>query len=167
LRFRWITAYERGYFPGPHKDPFDRMLIAQSQAEGVPILSNDAALDGYGVRRVCDRECMGLATSGHGRWHERRAQILFHALDYRVIAFEERLARGHAADFGFVVQETASGHVNIFPFICNVDDVECGHARRGWPSRNAPGSRKGSSWSLGLTPQLGLRRLLPGSAKLK
>ena len=41
-----------GLLPGPHKDPFDRMLIAQSQAEGVPILSNDAALDGYGVRRV-------------------------------------------------------------------------------------------------------------------
>jgi len=41
-----------GLLPGPHKDPFDRMLIAQSQAENVPILSNDAALDGYGVRRL-------------------------------------------------------------------------------------------------------------------
>ena len=41
-----------GLLPGPHKDPFDRMLIAQSQAEGVPILSNDEALDGYGVRRL-------------------------------------------------------------------------------------------------------------------
>jgi PIN domain nuclease of toxin-antitoxin system len=40
-----------GLLPGPHKDPFDRMLIAQSQAEGVPILSNDTAFDGYGVRR--------------------------------------------------------------------------------------------------------------------
>ena len=38
--------------PEYHKDPFDRMLIAQSQAEGVPILSNDEALDGYGVRRL-------------------------------------------------------------------------------------------------------------------
>lgn len=41
-----------GLLPGPHKDPFDRMLIAQSQAEGVPIVSNDEALDGYGVRRL-------------------------------------------------------------------------------------------------------------------
>ena len=41
-----------GLLPGPHKDPFDRMLIAQAQAEGVPIVSNDEALDGYGVRRV-------------------------------------------------------------------------------------------------------------------
>ena len=41
-----------GMLPGPHKDPFDRMLIAQAQAENVPIISNDTQLDGYGVRRV-------------------------------------------------------------------------------------------------------------------
>jgi PIN domain nuclease of toxin-antitoxin system len=41
-----------GLLPGPHKDPFDRMLIAQAQDEDVPILSNDRALDGYGVRRI-------------------------------------------------------------------------------------------------------------------
>ena len=38
--------------PGPHKDPFDRMLIAQAQAESLTIVSNDAQLDGYGVRRI-------------------------------------------------------------------------------------------------------------------
>jgi PIN domain nuclease of toxin-antitoxin system len=41
-----------GLLPGPHKDPFDRMLIAQAQAEDVPIISNDRALDGYGVPRI-------------------------------------------------------------------------------------------------------------------
>ena len=41
-----------GLLPGPHKDPFDRMLIAQAQAEGVPILSNEKAFDDYGVRRI-------------------------------------------------------------------------------------------------------------------
>ena len=41
-----------GLLPGPHKDPFDRMLIAQALAEDVPIVSNDRALDGYGVRRL-------------------------------------------------------------------------------------------------------------------
>ena len=41
-----------GLLPGPHKDPFDRMLIAQAQAENLPIVSNDTALDGYGVRRL-------------------------------------------------------------------------------------------------------------------
>jgi PIN domain nuclease of toxin-antitoxin system len=41
-----------GSLPGPHKDPFDRMLIAQALAENIPILSNDRALDGYGANRV-------------------------------------------------------------------------------------------------------------------
>jgi len=45
-------AIRAGLLPGPHKDPFDRMLIAQAQAENVPIVSNDRALDGYGVRRL-------------------------------------------------------------------------------------------------------------------
>jgi PIN domain nuclease of toxin-antitoxin system len=45
-------AIRAGLLPGPHKDPFDRMLIAQSQAENVPILSNDAELDQYHVRRL-------------------------------------------------------------------------------------------------------------------
>jgi PIN domain nuclease of toxin-antitoxin system len=45
-------AIRAGLLPGPHKDPFDRMLIAQALAENVPIVSNDRALDGYGARRL-------------------------------------------------------------------------------------------------------------------
>jgi PIN domain nuclease of toxin-antitoxin system len=45
-------AVRAGLLPGPHKDPFDRMLIAQAQSEGIPIVSNDAAFDIYKVRRV-------------------------------------------------------------------------------------------------------------------
>jgi PIN domain nuclease of toxin-antitoxin system len=41
-----------GLLPGPHKDPFDCMLIAQALAENVPLVSNDRALDGYGVKRL-------------------------------------------------------------------------------------------------------------------
>lgn len=41
-----------GLLPGPHKDPFDRMLIAQAQAENLAIVSNDPVFDRYGVRRV-------------------------------------------------------------------------------------------------------------------
>ena len=41
-----------GLLPGPHSDPFDRMLIAQSQAEGIPIISNETVFDSYGARRV-------------------------------------------------------------------------------------------------------------------
>ena len=41
-----------GLLPGLHKDPFDRMLIAQSQAEDIPIISNETVFDTYGVRRL-------------------------------------------------------------------------------------------------------------------
>jgi PIN domain nuclease of toxin-antitoxin system len=41
-----------GLLPGPHKDPFDRMLAAQAQAEGLPLVSNDAIFDSYGIARV-------------------------------------------------------------------------------------------------------------------
>lgn len=41
-----------GLLPGPHRDPFDRMLIAQAQAENVAIISNEKVFDGYGIRRV-------------------------------------------------------------------------------------------------------------------
>lgn len=45
-------AIRAGLLPGPHKDPFDRMLIAQSQAEGTPIVTNETVFDAYGVRRL-------------------------------------------------------------------------------------------------------------------
>lgn len=35
-----------------HQDPFDRMIVAQAQIENLAIVSNDAALDRYGVERV-------------------------------------------------------------------------------------------------------------------
>jgi PIN domain nuclease of toxin-antitoxin system len=45
-------ALRAGLLPGSHRDPFDRMLIAQAQAESLPILSNEAIFDAYGVRRI-------------------------------------------------------------------------------------------------------------------
>jgi PIN domain nuclease of toxin-antitoxin system len=41
-----------GLLPGPHQDPFDRMLIAQAQAENLPIVTNERRFEGYGIRRV-------------------------------------------------------------------------------------------------------------------
>jgi PIN domain nuclease of toxin-antitoxin system len=41
-----------GLLPGPHKDPFDRMLIAQAQAENLAVLSNDLVFDRYGLNRI-------------------------------------------------------------------------------------------------------------------
>lgn len=38
--------------PLHHRDPFDRLLVAQALVEGIPIVSNDRALDAYGVTRI-------------------------------------------------------------------------------------------------------------------
>lgn len=45
-------AVRAGLLPGPHKDPFDRMLISQGQAENLPIVTNERIFETYGVRRV-------------------------------------------------------------------------------------------------------------------
>ena len=41
-----------GKLPGSHKDPFDRMLVAQAQTDGLAIVSNEAQFDAYGIQRV-------------------------------------------------------------------------------------------------------------------
>lgn len=38
--------------PFHHRDPFDRLLIAQSLVEGMPIISVDGILDAYNVNRL-------------------------------------------------------------------------------------------------------------------
>lgn len=38
--------------PFHHRDPFDRILVAQALTEQLPILSNDAVFDAYGVTRI-------------------------------------------------------------------------------------------------------------------
>jgi PIN domain nuclease of toxin-antitoxin system len=38
--------------PHPHRDPFDRMLIAQSVAENIPVATNDRTFATYGVTIV-------------------------------------------------------------------------------------------------------------------
>ena len=40
--------------PRHHRDPFDRLLIAQSFDLGIPIISNDGTFDRYGVQRIWD-----------------------------------------------------------------------------------------------------------------
>ena len=37
-----------GLLPSIHRDPFDRMLVAQARTEPLILLTNDAALAGYG-----------------------------------------------------------------------------------------------------------------------
>ena len=41
-----------GSLPGPLRDPFDRILIAQALTEDVVLVSNETLFDQYGVRRL-------------------------------------------------------------------------------------------------------------------
>ena len=45
-------ALRAGSLPGPHRDPFDRMLIAQAQTEPIPLISNESVFDSYGIQRL-------------------------------------------------------------------------------------------------------------------
>ena len=45
-------AERAGRLPGLHRDPFDRMLIAQALARDLVIVSIDTAFDRYGVNRL-------------------------------------------------------------------------------------------------------------------
>ena len=38
--------------PLHHRDPFDRLLIAQSHVENIPVITSDAAFDQYPIQRV-------------------------------------------------------------------------------------------------------------------
>jgi PIN domain nuclease of toxin-antitoxin system len=41
-----------GALPGPHRDPFDRMLIAQAMLENLMLVSNEQTFDAYGASRL-------------------------------------------------------------------------------------------------------------------
>lgn len=43
---------QAGALPAVHRDPFDRMLIAQALVEGCALVSNEALFDRYGVTRL-------------------------------------------------------------------------------------------------------------------
>jgi PIN domain nuclease of toxin-antitoxin system len=45
-------AQRAGGLPGIHRDPYDRMLIAQSQMEDLALVSNEGMFEEYGVNRV-------------------------------------------------------------------------------------------------------------------
>lgn len=41
-----------GSLPGPHRDPFDRMIVAQALAEDLTLVSNERLFDAFGVARL-------------------------------------------------------------------------------------------------------------------
>ena len=45
-------AERAGRLLGSHRDPFDRMLIAQALAHNLTVVSIDVVFDGYGVSRL-------------------------------------------------------------------------------------------------------------------
>jgi PIN domain nuclease of toxin-antitoxin system len=45
-------TFEVATLPLHHRDPFDRILIAQAIRESIPIVSADGAFDAYPVRRL-------------------------------------------------------------------------------------------------------------------
>ena len=45
-------AAQAGGLPPHHRDPFDRMLIAQAQAEGLVLVTRDPDIPRYGVRTL-------------------------------------------------------------------------------------------------------------------
>ena len=47
-----LHAQRAGSLPGHHRDPFDRMLIAQAITEDLVLISNETLFDRYGVRRL-------------------------------------------------------------------------------------------------------------------
>lgn len=50
VEFRHVCKVES--LPFHHRDPFDRLLVAQSIIEKMAIVSADTTLDRYGVRRI-------------------------------------------------------------------------------------------------------------------
>ena len=52
LDFSGSEALLLGKLPFHHKDPFDRMLIAQSQSTGIPVMTEDARFQLYGCKTI-------------------------------------------------------------------------------------------------------------------
>ena len=52
LPLEWPAIRRAGSLPFHHRDPFDRLLIAEAQVRGLTILSTDEQLDAYGVERL-------------------------------------------------------------------------------------------------------------------
>lgn len=52
LQITMEHALAAGMLPGPHRDPFDRMLIAQGQIEQLPIVTSDQEFKNYPIKLI-------------------------------------------------------------------------------------------------------------------
>ena len=55
LNVTFAHAEHAGALPPHHGDPFDRMLVAQAQIEGLVLVTSDARISLYGVRTMAAR----------------------------------------------------------------------------------------------------------------
>ena len=52
LPIEFMHALRVRALPHHHRDPFDRLIIAQALSEQLPIVSSDANFDRYGIKRI-------------------------------------------------------------------------------------------------------------------
>ena len=52
LPFELQHIYQLDRLPAVHRDPFDRLLVAQAQVEDLPLISADSVVAGYDVRII-------------------------------------------------------------------------------------------------------------------
>ena len=52
LSINFMHLRRLGLLPRVHRDPFDRMMVAQALSEGIPIITGDRAFAAYGVQTV-------------------------------------------------------------------------------------------------------------------
>lgn len=52
LPITFFHGEQAGALPMHHRDPFDRMLVAQAQAEGLVIVTRDKHIPMYGIRTL-------------------------------------------------------------------------------------------------------------------
>lgn len=52
VRIEFEHVVQTGHLPFHHRDPFDRLLVAQAMVGGFRVVSQDAHLDAYPVKRI-------------------------------------------------------------------------------------------------------------------
>lgn len=52
LPITFFHGEQAGSLPPHHRDPFDRMLVAQAQAEGLTVVTADPDIPAYGIRTL-------------------------------------------------------------------------------------------------------------------